>query len=68
MPTKKEKRYGRLNAVCDRYGIARGTIYNWFKAGLLKKYNPSPRVTMISIDELEALIQNGANEAIGGAI
>jgi prophage regulatory protein len=47
--------YLRRSAVCERYGIARSTIYAWMNDGLFPRpVKLGPRMVAWSLEELEA--------------
>lgn len=54
------RRYLTINQAVETYGLGRTKIYDYISAGQLKKYGPrGVRRTLLSVVELDALIQGG---------
>lgn len=59
-------RYVPVDEAAREVGVARGTIYRYFRAGLLKKYRAKgvDRRTLVDIDELKELRRNPPVEPV----
>lgn len=47
--------------VYNRYNISRPTLYRWIRQGKIKDYNPGDRMTLISVSEIEQLLEIRTN-------
>lgn len=41
-------------------GIDRDTVFRWIKAGKLKATKPSPRIVLVYVSSIDALLEAGA--------
>lgn len=50
----------RVSEASKRYGVGKSTLFRWVSQGRLTVVKPSPRITLLSTDELEELFNGGA--------
>jgi len=54
----QQKVYYRPKEASKLISVSNNTIFNYIKNGKLKAYRPSPRVTLIHIDDINNLLNN----------
>lgn len=54
----KSNEYLTVEAVCEKLSISKGTVYNLFKRGLLKKTKITSDITRIKASELDKYLES----------
>lgn len=48
----------RVLTACENYNVSRSTMWRYIKEGKLTTTKPSPRVTLLDTEQLEAFFNN----------